>query len=143
MGALVLDRILVEPLKRINVSGGDVLHGVKRSDIGFQGFGEAYFSMIEFGAIKAWKMHKSMTLNLVAPIGLIKFIFMSDDGKSYREEVIGDDNYARIAVPPGIWFGFKGLASSGSLLLNIANIEHDPAEVVRKDLNAFTFDWGL
>ncbi len=143
MASLILNKIMVQPLKRIKVSGGDVLHGLKCSELGFQGFGEAYFSMIEVDSIKGWKMHKKMTLNLMVPVGLIKFIFISEDGANFREELIGENNYARLTVPPNIWFGFKGLASPFSLLLNIANIEHEPAEVEHKELNAFRHNWGM
>ena len=33
------------------------------------GFEEAYFSLIDKDAVKAWKRHKTMTLNLVVPLG--------------------------------------------------------------------------
>ncbi len=143
MASLALNGIVMEPLRRIKVSGGDVLHGLKCSELGFHGFGEAYFSMIEHESIKGWKKHKQMTLNLIVPIGLIKFIFISEDGENFREEVIGENNYVRLTVPPKVWFGFKGLASPYSLLLNIANIEHEPEEIERRELNTFTCNWGL
>lgn len=133
-------QILVTSLKRVPVVGGDVLHAMKRSDSGYVGFGEAYFSQIEQGAVKAWKRHLRMTLNLVVPIGAVRFVFMDDQG-ALREEVIGPDRYVRLTVPPGIWFGFKGLAAPYSLLLNVADIPHDPAEIERKEVGAFMFDW--
>ena len=68
-----IDGVLVSPLNIIDVQGGDVLHGMKCSDSSYFGFGEAYFSTIDSYAIKAWKLHKQMTLNLVVPIGKIKF----------------------------------------------------------------------
>jgi dTDP-4-dehydrorhamnose 3,5-epimerase len=42
-----------------------------------------------------------------------------------------------------IWMGFQGLSSNGSMLLNIANIVHDPEEVDRKDINEIEFDWSV
>jgi dTDP-4-dehydrorhamnose 3,5-epimerase len=45
-------------------------------------------------------------------------------------------------VPPGIWFGFQGIAAPFSLVLNVGDIPHDPHEVVRKPLEAFRYDWG-
>lgn len=132
--------ILVTPLKRVPVPGGDVLHAMKRTDPGYVDFGEAYFSQIEQGAVKAWKRHLRMTLNLVVPIGMVRIVFMDDQG-AMREETIGIDRYARLTVPPGIWFGFKGLAAPCSLLLNVADIPHDPAEIERRQLDAFMFDW--
>jgi len=140
MGAMSVGHILVTPLKRVPVPGGDVLHAMKRTDPGYVDFGEAYFSQIEQGAVKAWKRHLRMTLNLVVPIGMVRIVFMDDQG-AMREETIGIDRYARLTVPPGIWFGFKGLAAPCSLLLNVADIPHDPAEIERRQLDAFMFDW--
>ena len=36
-----------------------------------------------------------------------------------------------------IWFGFKGLSSSTSYILNISDINHDPLEVERQPLSFF------
>ena len=127
-----LTDILVTPLRRIENAGGDVLHGMKQSDVGYTGFGEAYFSSVSVGATKAWKRHTQMTMNVVVPVGQVRFVFrcVNADGiEEFRIEEIGVDRYARITVPPGIWFGFQGLHTPKSLLLNIANIPHDPNEV--------------
>ena len=56
-----LNGVLLSPIKIINTSGGDVLHAMKKTDLGFYDFGEAYFSEIQSGAIKAWKRHKEIT----------------------------------------------------------------------------------
>lgn len=140
MGAVSVKQIIVTPLKRVPVVGGDVLHAMKRGDPGFVDFGEAYFSQIEHGTVKAWKRHMRMTLNLVVPVGEVQFVFVDDEGAT-REEVVGLDRYVRLTVPPGIWFGFKGLFAPYSLLLNVADIPHDPAEIERKDMEVFMFDW--
>ena len=44
--------VIVTPLSIINTKGGDVLHAMKSRDQGYLGFGEAYFSKVEPGAIK-------------------------------------------------------------------------------------------
>jgi len=137
-----LAEIIITPLKRIKVSGGDVLHGIKISDTSFVGFGEAYFSMVNPGAIKAWKLHRQMTLNLVVPIGEVKFVFHDLHSGNFREEHIGETRYSRLTVPPGIWFGFQGIASSQSLILNISDITHKPDEVETKNLKAFPYQWA-
>ena len=139
MGAVGVDQILVTPLKRIPLAGGDVLHGIKCTDPGFVNFGEAYFSMIEPDVVKGWKRHLRMTLNFVVPVGKIHFVFIDDLGEG-REEIVGLDRYVRLTIPPGIWFAFRGLASPYSLLMNIADIPHDPAEIERKDLREFIFN---
>ncbi len=142
MGSINVNQIVVTPLKRIPVEGGDVLHAMKRSDPGFVDFGEAYFSQIEQGAVKAWKRHLRMTLNFVVPVGAVQFVFIDDEG-GVRIEQVGPERYVRLTVPPGIWFAFMGQAAPYSLLLNVADIPHDPDEIERKDMGAFKFDWGL
>jgi len=143
VGDVSLDDILVTPLKRIPTVGGDVLHALKKTDAGFDGFGEIYFSWVEQGAIKAWKYHKRMTLNLVVPVGEVSFVFhLTNQKNNFRTENIGEERYVRLTVPPGIWFGFKGLTSGYSLLMNVIDLEHDPDEVLRKETSEFDYDWS-
>ena len=137
MGTITLEKIKVTTLKRISVDGGDVLHALKCNEIDFNKFGEAYFSIVNFGVIKAWKKHNKMTLNLIVPIGNVKFVFFSEDLLCRKEIIIGESNYARITVPPGIWFGFQGLDEKLNLLLNIADILHEPTESDRVSISEF------
>jgi len=140
MGILSIKEITVKKLDRIETYGGDVLHVMKSNDAEFAGFGEAYFSSIECDVIKAWKRHKNMTMNLVVPQGNVMFVFHKE-GEEFRVEKIGDGNYARITVPPGIWFGFKGLNSPNSLVLNIANVQHSDDEEDRGSIDHFAYPW--
>ena len=137
--------ILLTPLPRINTQGGDVLHVMKQSDAGYAGFGEAYFSWVAAGAVKAWKRHTQMTMNVVVPVGQVRFVFCcvnADGFEEFRVEEIGEERYARLTVPPGIWFGFQGLHTPKNLLLNIANIPHDPNELERLSLTDINYDWN-
>lgn len=145
---LDIDGVLVTPLKIVDVPGGDVLHAMKCSDPGFVEFGEAYFSSVNTGVIKAWKRHHQMTLNLVVPVGTIRFVIHDDrvDSPScgvYQEVVLSRQNYCRLTVPPMVWLGFQGLRNSTGLLLNVASILHDPDEADRRSLDEFSFDWSL
>lgn len=143
MGTLSLDDVKLTSLARIFAAGGDVMHAMKASDPGCNGFGEAYFSWIESGAIKAWKRHARMTMNLVVPLGRVRFVFALDVPGPFRVIEIGPEaTYARVTVPPGIWFGFQGRAATPSLVLNIANIAHDPSEVQRMGLLDIHYDWN-
>jgi dTDP-4-dehydrorhamnose 3,5-epimerase len=137
-----LNEVVVTPLARIATAGGDVLHAMKQSDAGYAGFGEAYFSWVDAGAVKAWKRHTRMTMNVIVPVGNVRFVFRLDGTDELRIEEIGVARYARITVPPGIWFGFQGLAAPQSLVLNIANIPHDPSEVERLALSEIKYEWS-
>lgn len=139
--------VILTPLKIIENPLGDVMHGMKKSENGFNGFQEAYFSTINQGVVKPWKKHLEMTLNLIVPVGEIRFV-MYDDRKdsetngSFMDVSLSQKNYYRLTVPPNIWMAFKGNGSALNLLLNIANLEHDPSEIVRVPLDSFEFDWG-
>mgnify|MGYP003990771853 CR=1 FL=1 len=137
--------ILLTDIPIIKTPGGDVLHGIKNSDFSYKGFGEAYFSKIKYKSIKAWKRHKKMTLNLIVPIGEIRFIMFDDRGKSsseFQEVIISTSNYVRLTVPPMIWLGFEGISKGESVILNIADIEHDPMEVDKKNIEDIDFNWS-
>ena len=143
----MIDGVYCTKLNIISTPGGDVLHAMKNIDNGFVDFGEAYFSEIEFNKVKAWKRHTKMTLNLVVPIGRIKFVLFDDRMPSnsiqFQEIKMSRENYFRLTIPPMIWVGFQGLYEPGSLLLNISDISHNPDEVDNKSINEIDFDWSL
>ncbi len=141
-----IDGVLITPLKIIRVPGGDVSHAMKVSDPGFAGFGEAYFSNIEPGVVKAWKRHRQMTLNLVVTVGAIRFVIFDDRHESqtqgmFQEVVLSKEFYYRLTVPVMVWMGFQGVSENTSMLLNIADLEHLPEEVDRKATNEINFSW--
>lgn len=140
----MIEGLIVTPLKKISSKSGDVLHAMKNDDDGACGFGEAYFSEILPGEVKAWKRHNIMTLNLIVPVGAIKFVIMDDRNKdinSFEELTLSCDNYCRLTVPPMVWMGFKGDHPTKSILLNIANIKHNPNESDKKDLSEIKYNW--
>jgi len=144
--SLNINDVLLTPLKIINLPNGDVMHAMKSSDRGYENFGEAYFSTINSGDIKAWKRHKKMTLNLIVPFGEVKFVLYDDRLKStsygeYTEIVLSRSNYYRLTVPPMLWMGFNGLGTDTSIILNVANIEHEPDEVDRKEEDQILYNW--
>lgn len=127
---------------------GDVLHALKNTETSFCGFGEAYFSTVNKGAIKAWKRHHEMTLNLVVPCGEIGFVIYDDRPDSptcgkIHEVILSRQNYQRLTVPPMLWLGFKGLGDGLNMLLNVADITHDPDEYDRVDAynNHINYNW--
>ena len=143
-----IDGVKLYPLKQIEVSGGNVFHAIKNSDSGYDGFGEAYFSTIEPSIIKAWKRHNKMTLNLIVPIGIIRFVMHDDRAGSssfgcFYEVTLSQKNYYRLTIPPMVWMGFQGVGNVTALVLNVANIPHLPSEVDRKEIKDIVFNWNL
>lgn len=139
-----MEGVFLTPLKQIYHPKGAVFHGMKKSDPGFTNFGEAYFSTVHPGDVKPWKKHLRMTLNLVVPVGKIRFVMHDDrqDSSSKGQTLaveIGPENYQRLTVAPGIWMAFEGLDDGLNLLLNMADMEHDPEEVERAELDRIQY----
>jgi len=78
-----------------------------------------------------------MTLNLIVPVGTIRFHLRADDGSVAECIQLGEAHYARLTVPPGVWMAFAGIGATLNLLLNIASIPHDPDEAVTLPLEHF------
>jgi len=136
-----MDGVLVTPLKRIASPAGSVLHGLKASSPGYAGFAEAYFSEIHEGVTKNWRKHTRMTMNLVVPRGNVRFIFHDETSGAFAEFSIGEANYSRLTVAPGLWVAFRGQGPGTSLILDITDKEHDPAEAESRDISAFAYAW--
>lgn len=137
---------LLTPLRRIAHPLGDIQHGLKATDDGYAGFGEAYFTRVLPGAVKGWKRHSRMQLNLVVPCGAVRFYVRDDSGRRYAF-LLGDDpgtvpgaHYARLTVPPGWWVAFEGVGTELNQVLNLASIAHDPQEATNVELGAFPLD---
>lgn len=144
----MIEGIIKTNMKKIKSDSGLLFHGLKKSDIGFKEFGEVYFSTINKNSIRAWKLHQKMTLNLIVPEGEVLFIFKDNrvESSTYNEVfkiILSQNPYQRLTVPPGIWFGFQGLSSKINLICNIADIAHDPKEVIRKEIDDFKIDWEI
>jgi dTDP-4-dehydrorhamnose 3,5-epimerase len=128
-----IEGVLLTPLREIKGESGNVMHALKAHEESFHGFGEAYFSSVYPRAVKGWKKHRKMILNLIVPVGAIKFVLFDDrpDSISFQliqEIILSTENYQRLTVPPGIWMAFQGLGETTNMLLNIASIPHDPLE---------------
>ncbi len=137
------------PLKRIAHPLGDVFHGIKVDEPSYAGFGEAYFTTVHVGAVKGWKRHTRMVMNLVVVCGIVRFVLydkhdpqaQAADALTFTLSPDTREDYARLTVPPGWWMAFQGRGRGLNLILNFASISHDPHEAENRALDAFPFDW--
>ena len=142
--------VKVKPLRRIPDERGFIMHMLRADDPDFQRFGEIYFSTVYPGVIKAWHLHKEMTLNYAVVVGMIKLVLYDPREDSptkgeTQELFIGRENYQLVTIPPLIWNGFKGIGNETAIVANCATHPHDPDEIVRKspfDLS-INYNWDL
>lgn len=142
--------VLVHPLKQIPDERGNIKHMLRADDPYFEKFGEIYFSVVYQGAIKAWHLHRRMTLNYTVVSGMIKLVLYDDRPDSptkgeLQELFVGDANYVLVRIPPGLWNGFKGIGAAPAMVANCATLPHDPEEIIRKDpfSKDIPYDWSL
>lgn len=136
----MIEGLIVSPLKQITDERGKVMHMLRADSPLFTAFGEIYFSVVNPGAVKAWKRHLKMTQHYAVPVGKIKLVLFDGRKGSKSEgniEVIetGEDNYCLIKIPPMIWYGFSGIAKQPSLIANCTDIPHAPEETEKLDAN--------
>ena len=131
-------------LKKINLSKGNVLKFIDKNNKNFIKFGEVYFYFVNYKSIKAWKMHKKMTLNITVPIGNVRFVLfeMKKNKVTKIEEVkIGQNDYRLLTINPKIWYGFIGISKNPSMIVSLTNMLHDENEMVRENINFFDYNW--
>ncbi len=131
-------------LKIIDHPKGSIYRALRKDEEQFSGFGEAYFSKVFFDQIKGWKRHTRFTLNLTVPVGRVQVVLAEFEKGSiprFKEFILGEDNYGRLTVPPGLWMAFRGLSEGQNLLMNVMNEIHDPNEAEALDLTLMDYIW--
>jgi len=142
----MIDGVLVIPLQIIPDERGMIKHMLRCDAPHFDRFGEIYFSVAYPGIIKAWHLHKKMTLNYAVVSGIIKLVLYDEAREKLQELFIDDEpNYVLVSIPPGVWNGYKNIGQSPAIIANCATLPHDPDEMIRLDPfnNHIPYDWTL
>jgi dTDP-4-dehydrorhamnose 3,5-epimerase len=146
----MIDGVKVIPLRQIADERGKIMHMIKSTDPHFENFGEIYFSCAWPGAVKAWHIHKSMTINNAVICGRAKLVIYdgrptSQSNGELMELFIGEDNYVLVQIPPGLANGYKAYGDKMVVLANCATEPHDPDEMIRLEPfeKSIPYDWDL
>lgn len=145
----MIEGVILTPLKHIEVPKGDIFHALKCTDPGYAGFGEAYFSEVEKGAVKGWKRHNRMPLNIVVVKGEIGFVIYDDregsptKGNFMDVRISPAKNYVRLTLSDGLWMAFYGIGDDRSMLMDIIPEPHDPSEADRKELSEIPYNFDV
>ena len=150
MSKTLIHGVKITPLKQIIDERGKVMLMMRNDDKIFKKFGEIYFSCTHPGVVKAWHMHKKMTLNYAIISGQLKIVLFDDRKKSstkgtLQEIYMSTENYFLLSVPPLIWNGFKAIENRSSIIANCTDVAHDPNEMIKKPFDdpMFPYDWGM
>lgn len=140
--------VLLTPLRQIPDDRGRIMHMLREDAPHYLRFGEIYFSWVNPGVVKAWHRHREMTLNYAVPVGRVKVVLYdprpaSATAGAVMEVVLGENEYALLTIPPGLWSGFEGLAPTPSMVANCATLPHRADEIERRDVESpdIPYDW--
>ena len=129
-----INGVVLTSLSEFKDERGSVLHMQRADSIDFIQFGECYFSEVLPGAIKAWKKHSKQTQNIAVPVGRIKLVIYDNRKQSLTKknllvlELGRPDAYLKVRIPPEVWYGFACISSSSALIVNCADLPHNPEE---------------
>jgi len=149
-GEGLIDGVRIVPLRQIADERGKIMHMMKATDAHFERFGEIYFSCAWPGTIKAWHIHRTMTVNNAVIAGRAKLVLYDGRENSptrgrLQEIFLGEDNYVLARIPPGVANGYKAYGDRMVILANCATEPHRPEEMIR--LSPFDpsipYDWSL
>jgi dTDP-4-dehydrorhamnose 3,5-epimerase len=132
--AISIAGVVITPLREIRDGRGAVLHMLRTDAADFRAFGECYFSEVAPMAIKAWKRHHRQTQNLAVPVGRVRFVIYDARESSATcgclevVELGRPDAYARLCIPPMLFYGFTCTSEFPALVVNCTDIPHDSAE---------------
>ena len=136
--------------KQINDERGKIIKMLSIKDKHFKKFGEIYFSLTYPGTVKAWHLHKKMTLNYGIISGKIKLVLYDDRPMSstkgeIQEIFLTHDDYFTVIIPPLIWNGFKSVENKTAIIANCSDIPHDTNEIIRKSYDdpSIPYNWKI
>lgn len=148
MDSGLIGGVVITKLTKISDERGTVMHMMKgrlREPLMCR---EIYFSTINPRWVKAWKKHTKMTQNLAVIAGVVRFVMFDDRSDSSTFKMLqsielGEENYSRLKIPCGIWYGFQNRSSTISIIANCTDLPHDPSEVERlaAETAIIPYDW--
>jgi len=133
----VIEGVKITNLKKITDERGSVLHMIRKDSKIFKSFGEIYFSVSFPSVVKAWHIHKEMTLNYACIAGSIKLVLYDNRKNSktkneIQEIILSPVNYFLVTVPPLIWNGFMNISEENSILANCSSVPYSDKEIITK-----------
>ena len=143
---MTIPDVLLTPLKIIRDERGSVMHMMRADAPYFKSFGEIYFSTVNPGVTKAWKLHASAVGNVAVIDGRLKFVLCdrretSPSKGTIMEVELGLENYQLLTIPPGIVYGWKNAEDKPAMLANCSSELWRADESKNLPADAIPYQW--
>lgn len=140
----MIDGVIVSPMKQIPDNRGTVKTVMNEGDK----FEWVYTTSIYKGIIKGWHGYVTKTLNYCVVHGLVKLVLFDRRPESKTlwqidELYLGDMNYSRVTIPPGVLNAFQGVTDL-SVVVVLADEVFDEGRMFRIpiDTESIPYDWS-
>ena len=128
----MIDGVVLKDLKVIPDERGSLMEILRSDDQLYRGFGQCYVTTAWPGVVKAWHFHRKQTDHFCVLRGMAKIVLY--DGRKdspthgrINEFFLGDKKRALLAIPNGVFHGFKNIGTTECLILNIPTELYDYA----------------
>lgn len=120
----------LRPLTRRVDSRGSLTELLRSDWEGFERFGQATVTVNLPNVVRAWHWHDRQTDRLVVVHGTAKVALYdarvgSPTHRELNEFFLGPDNFALLAVPPGVYHGYATIGSEAALIVNFPDRVYD------------------
>jgi len=146
----VIEGLLVQSLE-VKADERGRLAELFRADVpGTPAFGQVHLTTLHPGVVKAWRRHSRRTDALAVVSGMVRLGLYDGREESptsgeLRQFFLGDHSPLRVVVPPGVWFGLKGIGPAEALVVVLTDAPYDAKDPDEErwdpDVNDIPFDW--
>jgi len=146
----MIDGVKIKKLKVIPDDRGRLMEILRNDDEIFEKFGQVYVTTTFPGITKAWHYHKKQDDHFVCLAGKIRLaLYDAREGSKTKGEInefiLSLDDPFMVKIPKMVYHGFKGIADSESMVLNVPTMPYSRNEPDEFRLDAFEndipYDW--
>lgn len=129
----MIEGVRVRELVRHADERGSFTELLRRDWPEFAGFAQASVTVNYPGVIRGWHFHRQQTDLIVVVSGMAKVPLYDPRPGSptlgqVEEHYLGDDHFALLVVPPGVYHGYKTVGEHPALIVNFPDRLYDPSQ---------------
>lgn len=141
----MIEGVLYETPKVIPDNRGCVRRFMRCDDEFFHPVREIYITEVYRDVFKGWHGYPQKTLSYVVVSGMVQLVLIDTrkDSPTFQDVdtfFLGDNNYAKVTIPPNVFNGFLGLTDAKIVVA--ADRPFDEKEIIRFPQSYFEYDWS-
>ena len=150
MSSSDIEGVVVKKLRPIPDERGRLMEIMRCDDDFFQKFGQVYMTTAYPGVVKGWHYHKKQTDHMAVVRGMMKIVLYDQRDNSPTKGAVmelfaGEYNPILVAIPPGVFHGFKCVSEVEAIVINTPTESYDPKDPdeyrVHPHDNDIPYDW--